>query len=727
VENRHREESKYECVFFLMRGGLQLEGTLPQTTVSVEEILCTEELEHRPPRPSDYAKENRALVKLVSALTDSPGTVLQTLVETILDITQAHSAGLSLLSGDGKTPDAWGDRFFWPAIAGVWKPHIGGCTPRDFGPEGDALDRNCSLLFRHLERRYTYLPTPVNECLLVPFHVDGKAAGTIWALALDEQRKFDAEDDRVMASLGKFASSACQALKHIEDLKSQGAEREKAEAEVRELAYSEEKYRLVVQTASDAIVSMDHQGLILSANSAIATIFGYEPAELTGKPMTVLMPQYLRELHDNGFRRYLATGQRHLNWHGVELTALRKNGEEFPVEVSFGELTRDGHKVFTGFLRDISKRKQAEHALRHSEAFLAQGQRLSRVGTYFWRVATDEIAGTDELSRIYELDPPLTPAGFRIRVHPEDLTLYQQMVEQARNGGNDFETQYRLLMPDHSIKYLHAVVHATRDKDGELEYIAAVQDVTARRLSEEALDKIRSELARVSRLTTMGELAASIAHEVNQPLTGVTNNANACMRLLAKRNLEPEILQQALEGIVADATRASAVIARIRAFIKNSPVARCELDINDVIQEVLAIAGHELQKKKVAVERQLTNTPVVRADRVQLQQVLLNLIMNGIEAMTSVTYRPRVLWMQSQVDESGDVQVSVRDSGPGFGSEPDRLFTPFFTTKASGMGMGLPISLSLIESHGGRLWAAPNSPHGAAFFFTVPAAGASTS
>jgi len=226
----------------------------------------------------------------------------------------------------------------------------------------------------------------------------------------------------------------------------------------------------------------------------------------------------------------------------------------------------------------------------------------------------------------------------------------------------------------------------------------------------------------------MGELAASIAHEVNQPLTGVTNNADVCLRLHRNRTLEPAVLRRALEEIVADASRASDVIARIRTFIKNAPAEKSELDINEVIPEVLALAGHELQKKRVLVECQLTKAlPLVWADRVQLQQVLLNLIMNGIEAMTTVTDRPRELWAQSQLDEFGNILVVVRDSGTGLGSEADRVFFPFFTTKPNGMGMGLPISRSLIEGHGGRLWAGPNVPHGAVFSFTLPVAAESPS
>jgi PAS domain S-box-containing protein len=367
--------------------------------------------------------------------------------------------------------------------------------------------------------------------------------------------------------------------------------------------YIEARYQVMVETASDAVICMDESSAILLANPATSRVFGYAPAELIGKPMTVLMPEFLRKLHEDGFRRYLATGQRHISWQGTELTGLRKNGQEFPVEISFGEVTSDDHRIFTGFIRDISERKQAEE--------------------------------------------------------------------------------------------LRASLHT-----------------------------IQLELARVSRLTTMGEFAASIAHEVNQPLTAVINNANACLRLLASRNLEPEVLRRVLEEIVSDGTRASAVIARTRAFIKKEPTERMELDVNTVIREVLALVDPELSENRVVLELQLTKAlPPVLADRVQLQQVLLNLIMNGIEAMVAVTDRPRVLWVQSQVDESGDVLVAVRDSGTGLSLEGDGVFVPFFTTKTNGLGMGLPISRSLVESHGGRLWATPNSPNGTVFSFTVAAVG----
>jgi PAS domain-containing protein len=239
MEGRNMSESPRS------KSHVPLEDSIPQA--SLESILFTEELHRRPWRSPDYEKENRALVALVGALADSPHTILQTLAVTILDITQCDSAGLSLLTRDGKTPDVSGTRFYWPAIAGMWNPHVGGGTPRNFGPCGDVLDQNRTLLFRHFERRYPYLLPVIpaaEECLLVPFHVHGKAVGTIWAIMHSDRRQFDAEDDRVMDSLGKFASSAYQALVSIDELKFQVAEREKAEAELRKLTDGLEASRI---------------------------------------------------------------------------------------------------------------------------------------------------------------------------------------------------------------------------------------------------------------------------------------------------------------------------------------------------------------------------------------------------------------------------------------------------------------------------------------------------
>jgi PAS domain S-box-containing protein len=301
-----------------------------------------------------------------------------------------------------------------------------------------------------------------------------------------------------------------------------------------------------------------------------------------------------------------------------------------------------------------------------------------------------------------------------------NLELMQELVQGKRQH---FQLEKRYCRKDGTLLWGRqnvALVPGTGDVAPF--WFAVVEDITARKEAQQTLQMTQAELARVSRLTTMGELAATIAHEVNQPLTAITNNSNACLRQLAGRGLEPDVLRGTLEEIVTDGTRASAVVARIRAFIRKAPAEQNELDVNEVIQEVLALTGRDLHENRVQIERQLTEPlPLVLADRVQLQQVLLNLILNGIEAMTAVTDRPRLLSVQSRIDESGNVLVAVGDSGPGLGLEADRAFAPFFTTKANGMGMGLSISRSVVEAHGGRLWATSNSP-GAVFYFTVPVA-----
>ena len=592
------------------RANIPLEDSIPQAGASLESILCTEELQNRPSRPSDYEKENRSLVALMSALANSPSSIFQMLAETILDITQCDSAGLSLLTRDGKKPDVCGKRFYWPAIAGMWNPHVGGGTPRNFGPCGDVLDQNRTLLFRHFERRYPYL-MPVNpaaeECLLVPFYVAGKAVGTIWGIMHTDRRKFDAEDDRIMASLGKFASSAYQALAHIEDLKFQVAEREKAEAEVRELARGlEAKIRRLVEANVVGIAMWNLDGSIIEANDAFLQMVQYDREDLTSGRVrwTDLTPAEWRGSDE----RAIADLNVRRSFQPFEKEYFRKDGSRVPVLLGGALLEGNGNEG-VAFVLDLTEQKRAQEMLQEAQQ-----------------------------------------------------TLYTTQVE----------------------------------------------------------------LARVSRVTTMGQLAASIAHEINQPLTAITNNGSACLRLLANSSLDPEVLRQALEEIISDGSRASAVLAGIRAFIKKAPAAKQVVDINEVIQEVLALVGPELRKNRSSVERQLTKTlPLVTADRVELQQVLLNLIMNGIEAMAGVTDRPCLIGVESRIDESGNVLVSVSDSGTGLRSDGDRIFTPFFTTKANGMGMGLSISRSLIESQGGRLWAESNSPHGAVFSFTLPAAAGS--
>jgi len=668
-------------------------------------------------------------VKLVGALADSPGTILQTLAERILDITQCDSAGLSLLTRDGKTPDVCGKRFYWPAIAGTWNPHVGGGTPRDFGPCGDVLDQNRTLLFRHFERRYPYLLPVIpaaEECLLVPFYVAGEAVGTIWAIMHSDRRKFDAEDDRVMASLGKFASSAYQALIHIEDLKIQVSEREKAEAEVRELARGlEAKIRRLVEANVVGIVMWNLEGAITAANDAFLRMVQYDREDLASGRVrwTDLTPAEWRDYDERAVADLRATGI----FQPFEKEYFRKDGSRVAVLLG-GALFVGSGSEGVAFVLDLSDQKRAEIALRRSEAFLAEGQRLSQIGSFSWRVATDEVTWSEQLYRIYEFEigVPVTLELIRTRVHPEDVSLLEKMkmVDQARAGANDLEWQYRLVMPDHSIKYLHAVAQAARDKDGQLEYIAVVQDVTARRLSEEALDKARAQLAHVARVTSLGVLTASIAHELNQPLSGIITNGNTCLRMLAADPPDVDGAQETARRTIRDGNRASEVISRLRALFGRKDTTRESVDLNEATGEVIALSLSELQRNRVMVRTELANDlPPVMGDRVQLQQVILNLFLNASGAMSSVDERPRHLVIRTERDEGDRVRLTVQDAGIGL--DPDHvkdLFQPFYTTKRGGMGIGLSVSRSIVESHHGRLWATPNDGPGASFSFSIPCA-----
>jgi PAS domain S-box-containing protein len=875
---------------------VQLETSIPPGGASLESILCTEELHRRPPRPPDYAKENRALVALVSALADSPRTILQTLAETILDITQSDSAGLSLL-----TKDDGGKRFYWPAIAGMLNPHVGGGTPRDFGPCGDVLDRNCTLLFKHFERRYPYLLPVIpsaEECLLVPFYVGGKAVGTIWAIMHSDRRKFDAEDERVMGSLGKFACSAYQALESIDDLKFQIAEREKAETELRELTdgleaqvrVRTEELSLIIETipglvwcaAPDGELNylnrrmLHYTGSTLGAWAQLGwtnflhpddvepTVRAWSRAVATGQPYEI---QCRLRRSDSVYRWFRMLGQAARDneggvsrWYGllIDIDDWKRAEAMLAGEKRLLEMVAGGHSMsgilealcllvestakgcycsvvlvdssgsrlehgaapslpasfvtsiigrpvntdsgpcamatylneqvisgdlksetrwaayewcpmalahglqacwstpissmagkvlgafaiyydeprtptpldqslieqFTHIATIATERVQNDAMLRRSEAFLAEGQHLSRTGSFSWRVATDEITWSEELYRIFDFDQdvPVTLELIGTRVHPEDIPLLNDMIERARGVASDFEYEHRLQMPDHSVKYLHLIAHGTRDQDGRLEYIGAVQDLTERRLSEEALAKARSELAHVARVTSLGVLTASIAHEVSQPLSGIITNASTCLRMLSADPPNVDGACETARRMIRDGNRASEVITRLRALFSKKHAATESVDLNEATREVIALTLSELQRNRVILRSELADElPLVTGDRVQLQQVILNLVRNASDAMSAVGDRPRELLIRTDREADEYVRLTVQDVGVGFDAQgADRLFQAFYTTKNDGMGIGLSVGRSIIESHHGRLWAAANDGPGSTFSFSIP-------
>jgi C4-dicarboxylate-specific signal transduction histidine kinase len=370
------------------------------------------------------------------------------------------------------------------------------------------------------------------------------------------------------------------------------------------------------------------------------------------------------------------------------------------------------------------ERTQAENALRRSEAYLAEAQRLSQTGSFSWRPATDTHTWSEETYRIYQLDPAVKPTLelIRTRIHPADLAFFQ-MAESAGREGKDFAFEHRLLLPDGTIKYVQIVAHRTQTAIGEpVEFVGAAMDITDRKRSEDALDKMRLDLAHVSRVSTLGQMAASIAHEINQPLAGIVLNGNASLRWLAGDPPHLDEAREATRRIVRDGQRAGDVITRLRSLFRREGPPAERLGMNDVIQEVVAITRGEVQKGGVTLYTRLPpDLPLITGDRVQLQQLMLNLIMNAIEAMSDVEDRSREIIISSQPGDGNEVQVTVQDSGVGLDLQrKEKLFDAFYTSKSVGMGMGLAISRSIVEHHGGRLWAISNNGPGATFIFTVP-------
>jgi PAS domain S-box-containing protein len=377
-----------------------------------------------------------------------------------------------------------------------------------------------------------------------------------------------------------------------------------------------------------------------------------------------------------------------------------------------------------GVNTDIEDRKRAEDELRRSEAFLADGQRLSSTGTFSWRLDTDEITLSDELRRMYELDQNAAVTLERLLglIHPEDIPMLAKRMEQIRADHAPYEHELRLRMPDGRVKYLRTVGQVIRHQDGRLENVGATQDVTQRRLAEEALDKVRSELAHVTRVMSLGALSASIAHEVTQPLSGIITNASTCLRLLDADPPNVDGARETARRTIRDGNRASDVITRLRALFSNREFTLESLDLNEATREVIALSLSDLQRNRVILQSQLADDlPRVTGDRVQLQQVILNLLRNASDAMVGIDDRPRQLLVRTERENGDRVRVTVRDAGNGVDRQSmDKLFDAFYTTKGGGMGIGLSVSRSIVERHHGRLWVEPNDGPGATFAFSIP-------
>ncbi|WGD55181.1 ATP-binding protein [Bradyrhizobium sp. CB1650] len=364
------------------------------------------------------------------------------------------------------------------------------------------------------------------------------------------------------------------------------------------------------------------------------------------------------------------------------------------------------------------ERSQAEAALKRSEFYLTQGQRISLTGTFAWDVATDEIAFSDQLKRIWEFEPDavVTFDLLRERTHPEDHRRTGAYLEQVRAGFDNPDYEMRLRMPDGRIKHLWVCARVERHEDGRLECLGAIQDITRRRLAEDARDKVRSELAHVSRVVSLGTLTASIAHEVNQPLASMVTSSETVLRWLNLPAPDLEKVQQVLKRVVNDARRAADIIDRVRTMASKGESKRSKIALAEIVTECAALLHPEFQSRNVSVALDLApNLPKVMVDRTQLQQVVVNLVINAAQAVTNAGVARRRICIRTRQTDPETVCCIVEDNGPGIDAEHlPRLFDSFFTTKDTGMGLGLPIARSIVEAHDGSIQADNSSSLGGA-------------
>ena len=567
---------------------------------------------------------------------------------------------------------------------------------------------------------FGYFYLPINSLTLASSELPRIALFGIASLIV---ASVGAAQRRTAASLRRARDQLQDAVWGLKTLNEQllreNAERKAAEQKTRE---AEQELQATIDMVPAMIASYRHDGTFDFVNRTWQAYTGLSREGARGRSRDIVIHPEDLALFDDAWRAHLATGdpfemdQRvrradgQYRWHSVRRAPLRDED---------GEVVK-----WYGVALDRHDQKEAEVALRKSEAYLDQAQQLSHTGSFGWNIASGDIVWSKEAYQILGIDRTVKPTLDLIMRHilPDDYEFVRGELDRVMQGAPKLDYEHRWLMSDGSVKQLHVRAHRVDYESGEEEIVGAVMDVTEARKAQEALADAQAQLAHANRVATLGELAASIAHDVNQPLAAIVVNGEANLRWLDRPLPEIDTVRQGLEQMIADAERASKVVERVRALSKKNEPERLLLDVNGVINDVIKLVGREIVSHQVSLRLELAaDLPPVLGDRVQLQQLIINLVINGIQAMADIDNRARSLLIRSEHDQSSQVLVSVQDSGNGIDpANANRLFDAFYTTKPGGMGLGLSICRSITEAHGGRIWASNHSGTGAVLSFALP-------
>jgi two-component system sensor kinase FixL len=491
---------------------------------------------------------------------------------------------------------------------------------------------------------------------------------------------------------------------------------------------AELEFRSLLDAAVDAIIVIDHRGHIEQFSRAAERIFGYSADEVLGRNVDMLMPAPYQAEHDRYLKRYNETREARIIGIGREVRARRKDGTIFPCELAVGQVAEVQPPRFVGFIRDITLRKQSEERLRRSESELRLAQELANLGNYVIHLDRCEPDYySPQLHRILGITAmdDSVPLGtlLRLWVHPGDREKLDEAIAELQSKPGTCDAEYRIVRPDGTTRYLHHIAQVTHDAQGaQLKHVGTIHDVTDRRQSEDEARQLQERLTHFARLSTMGEMAAGLAHEINQPLSAITMYAQACQRFVRSPHRDDADVLEALEQISAQALRAGEVIRRLRQFVKNREVKREPVDCGRLLDDLRTLAETDARLHNVRLRIEIDDDlPTVYADPIQLQQVVLNLVRNAIDAMADAPETRREIVLSTRLQPEGEIEIVVADHGTGLAPEAaEHLFNPFFTTKSGGTGLGLAISHSIVRAHGGRLWHTANEGMGARFHFTLP-------